>query len=324
MAPTATDPDLAVPGIRRPRLRADHPLLHRADGQLQLGIGEHAVPLGHATAGLITWLRRMDGSHDWRHLERLAGELAIDRARVHRLVHRIAAAGGLDDAAAMPDALRWRDRRERERIAGDVAAAGFAYASSTTANLVIERRLRTRIAVCGSGPLADAVVEALDASGMSRAVEPGADLCIRTVAHPALVDPDTTGPHLPVSVFGDAGTAGPIVLPGRTGCLRCRHLHHRDADPSWPMLVLQMEQAVGRMRPLPVDRLLARATATAAVLLVRRWADDPLAPDSWADQVLEVHLPDAAIIRRPAPAHALCGCTWPGDSPRTGGLDRDG
>ena len=191
------------------------------------------------------------------------------------------------------------------------------------ANLAVERRLRARIGVCGSGPLADAVVDALDASGMQRATGVDADLRIHTSGHPALADPDDSGPHLPVSVFGDAGAAGPIVIPGRTGCLRCLHLHRRDADPSWPLLVVQVEQALGRMAPLPVDRLLARATATAAVLLVRRWADDPMARDAWAEQVLEVHLPDAAIIRRPAPPHALCGCTWPDGPTRTGGIDRN-
>lgn len=322
--PDIADPDIAVPGIRRPRLRADHPLLRRDDGQLQLGIGEHAVLLGPVSAELIAWLRRFDGAHEWCRLQELAEDLAVEPARAHRLVHRIAAAGALDDAAAMPDSLRWRDRREREDMAGDIAAAGFAYGSSATANLVVERRLRVRIAVDGSGLLAQAVREAVDASGMLSTCEEDADLFIRTVSHPALADPEATGAHLPVSVFGDAGTAGPIVIPGRTGCLRCLHLHRRDADPSWPLLVLQLEQAAGRMDPLPVDRLLARATATAAVLLVRRWADDPLAPESWAGQVLEVHLPDAAIIRRPAPPHALCGCIWPVDRARTGSLEQIG
>ena len=322
MTPTAID--LAIPGVQRPRLRADHPLLRRSDGQLQLGLGADALLLGPATAALVAWLRRIDGGHDWHQLVGLAAELDLDPATAHRLLHRIAAGGGLEDAAAMPDALRWRDRGARDAIAGDVAAAGFAYGSSSTANLVLERRMRARIAVRGAGLLAAEIHRSLEASGMQVAEEEHADLCIRVIAHPALVDAEEPGAHLPVSVFGDAGCAGPIVIPGRTGCLRCLHLHRRDADPSWPVLVLQMEQAVGRMRPLPVDRLLARATATAAVLLVRRWADDPLALESWAEQVLEVHLPDAALIRRPAPPHALCGCTWPGEPTRTGGVGRNG
>lgn len=302
--------DAVAPQIRRPRLRPDHPLLHRADGHLQLGLGARAIPIGPGSPGLVTWLRRIDGTLDWEQLAALAEAFDLDPTQAQRILHRIAACGGLDDAGSMPDSLRWRDRHDREAIEGDVAAAGIAYGSSVTANLVVERRLHARIAVAGSGALAEAVRTALAVSGMPRAGEDDADLCIRTVAHPALAEPDDRGPHLPVSVYGDAGEVGPIVIPGRTSCLRCGYLHRRDADPSWPLLVLQLEQAVTRMRPYPADRLLVQATATAAVLLVRRWADDPLAEEAWSGQVLEVHLPDAAIVRRPAPPHALCGCRW--------------
>ena len=36
--------------------------------------------------------------------------------------------------------------------------------------------------------------------------------------------------------------SGPLVLPGRTSCLRCADLTRRDADPQWPMVLAQLSR----------------------------------------------------------------------------------
>ncbi len=43
-------------------------------------------------------------------------------------------------------------------------------------------------------------------------------------------------PHLLVAAFEGHGTVGPLVLPGRTACLHCIDLTHRDHDPHWGLV----------------------------------------------------------------------------------------
>ena len=49
-------------------------------------------------------------------------------------------------------------------------------------------------------------------------------------------------PHLVVRSLGDAAWVGPLVLPGRTSCLRCADLSRRDADPHWPLVLAQLSR----------------------------------------------------------------------------------
>ncbi|MDH2429800.1 ThiF family adenylyltransferase [Sphaerisporangium sp. TRM90804] len=43
-------------------------------------------------------------------------------------------------------------------------------------------------------------------------------------------------PHLLVSACEGVGSVGPLVIPGRTPCLRCLDLTRCDRDPSWPQI----------------------------------------------------------------------------------------
>jgi DNA-binding MarR family transcriptional regulator len=109
-------------------------------------------------------------------------------------------------------------------------------------------------------------------------------------------------PHLLVRSLGDAAWVGPLVLPGRTSCVRCADLTRRDADPDWPMVLPQL----ARLR-LPVPDLLtgwAAATAAAQALAFL----DGRVPEA-AGATLEL----TAELRtelRPWPAHPECGCGW--------------
>lgn len=64
-------------------------------------------------------------------------------------------------------------------------------------------------------------------------------------------------PHLLVHAAEGTGVVGPLVVPGRTSCLRCVDLHNTDVDPCWPALAAQLAA-----HPQPAD--LATAAATAA------------------------------------------------------------
>ena len=45
-----------------------------------------------------------------------------------------------------------------------------------------------------------------------------------------------------VRSLGDAAWVGPLVVPGRTSCLRCADLSRRDADPHWPLVLAQLSR----------------------------------------------------------------------------------
>jgi hypothetical protein len=68
--------------------------------------------------------------------------------------------------------------------------------------------------------------------------------------------------HLLVRFGEGAGTLGPLVVPGRTACLRCIDAHLTDTDPAWPLLVEQQASAAGRGRrdgmAEPLDPTLVR------------------------------------------------------------------
>lgn len=66
-------------------------------------------------------------------------------------------------------------------------------------------------------------------------------------------------PHLLVHAAEGTGVVGPLVVPGRTSCLRCVDLHNTDADPCWPALAAQLAA-----HPRQADLATAQATAAFA------------------------------------------------------------
>ena len=72
-------------------------------------------------------------------------------------------------------------------------------------------------------------------------------------------------PHLPLQVLDATAWVGPLVLPGRTACLRCVDAHRRDRDPAWPSVAAQLTAAPPAGDP-GVDGALAAAAAAHAAL----------------------------------------------------------
>jgi hypothetical protein len=122
-----------------------------------------------------------------------------------------------------------------------------------------------------------------------------------------LDDEESARPHLHVGMLTERATIGPLVVPGRTSCLRCHHLHRRDADPAWPLVAVQWEQAMRRIGDLAADPLLARLVADHVALVLRRFADDGV----WSNLAWELRLPDGLGRIESRPPHPLCGCLWP-------------
>jgi bacteriocin biosynthesis cyclodehydratase domain-containing protein len=116
-------------------------------------------------------------------------------------------------------------------------------------------------------------------------------------------------PHLPVSVRETTAVVGPLVLPGRTGCLRCADLHRTDRDPAWPLLAAQLS---GPRPPLSIEpcevTLAAIAAALGAAQVLGHVAGDPPAALGALGGTLELAAPGWRVRRRSWPPHPACGC----------------
>lgn len=154
---------------------------------------------------------------------------------------------GIPDAMILPLA--------RVSGAGPDDAADFVARISPALTVAtgVRRRVRVELPAELAIDEADALAGALGVAGMevvdtTRWARPDPDPAVPVivVAH-RLVEPrraallmahDVT--HLPIELAGDRVTIGPLVVPGTTGCLACRHAHRRDADPTWPLLAAQL------------------------------------------------------------------------------------
>ena len=110
-------------------------------------------------------------------------------------------------------------------------------------------------------------------------------------------------PHLPVRSLGDAVWVGPLVLPGRTPCLRCTDLVRTDADPGWPAVLAQL----GRVR-LRLPALLGGWAAAVAAAQALAFLGGGRPETTGA--TLELTATDLRTELRSWPSHAECGCRW--------------
>lgn len=146
------------------------------------------------------------------------------------------------------------------------------------------------------------------------------------IADVTVVEPRLTGglaasgvPHLLAHSAEAIGTVGPLVVPGRTPCLRCAELRSADDDECWPVLATQL---AGRLRL--ADLASAQATAAFAAGQVLRFLHGPshAAPELpvWGGAVeVDPYLGRAKRIELPAHPRCACGAArtraYPGRKP---------
>lgn len=114
--------------------------------------------------------------------------------------------------------------------------------------------------------------------------------------------------HLFVGVRETVGVVGPLVIPGRSSCLRCQELHRRDRDPAWPRILAQLCSPHRAVEAC--DVVLATAVAAHGTLQALGYLDDGSEPPPAVDGTLELALPDWRWRRRSWPRHPGCGCGW--------------
>jgi hypothetical protein len=119
-------------------------------------------------------------------------------------------------------------------------------------------------------------------------------------------------PHLLVTAGEGVGSVGPLVLPGRTPCLRCLDLIRRDRDPSWPTVGARLggypagEIACGTV----LSSLVASQAAGHALAHV-----DGLEPGV-TNRTVDV-TPDWQWKNRSWAAHPCCPCSRDDEEPLT-------
>jgi hypothetical protein len=117
--------------------------------------------------------------------------------------------------------------------------------------------------------------------------------------------------HLPVLLRDGLGVVGPLVLPGRSPCLRCVELGRADRDPAWPTVATQITGRGGSAEPETVSATAALGVAQALVHL-----DGQVRPPSLGAAV-ELDLHAGLLVRRVWQGHPACLCGLAGQgSPR--------
>ena len=110
-------------------------------------------------------------------------------------------------------------------------------------------------------------------------------------------------PYLVASSSPIESFVSSVLIPGKSGCIRCYHQHQTDRDPIWPKLVAQL---VGKVSPdfTPTDLVLR--TGLFAYQQICKWFDEPEVNSNtwWALTTTD------PIVEFEIPPHSECGCIW--------------
>lgn len=294
-----------------------------------MGWPPHQVRVDHVDPAHVGWLLGLHGEREVGDALALGSARGLRLALMRRLISAGVRSGLIDDASQMPETLRDVSVHLRDLIAPDVTAARHLHGGTARARDTIDHRQRAEVAIQGAGTVADAVALVLTCAGVGNIVQDRAThsaskrhrrathqrachvLC--DTAHPdAAADPDAMAldiPHLAVAVTGARAVVGPLVIPGRTSCLRCRDLHLADADETWPRAAVQW----AARRPGPAAAGLAHLAGAWAALhalaVIDAASAEVRAPA--INAALIIGLPEAAVDVESRPPHPLCGCLWP-------------
>lgn len=170
----------------------------------------------------------------------------------------------------------------------------------------------------GVDPLPLLATANLDASACAHPVEPGPPVLVLHPGEPprAWFDAMTAAgtPHLFARVVEEAGVLGPLVVPGRTACLRCLDEHRAEEDPAHHDVLGRYAEAALLPRVDGVPDPLDPMTAT----VVTAWAARELAtylagqrPATWSSTITlapgMTGVEAVSWLRHPG-----CVCAWAG------------
>ena len=113
-------------------------------------------------------------------------------------------------------------------------------------------------------------------------------------------------PHLVATGREAIGIVGPMVVPGRTACLRCLDLTRAELDPAWPLILAQL--AGWQAEPPACGAVLTASVAALAAAQALLFVDRPgRAGPAW-NGTLELEMPGWQWRRRTWLPHPDCTC----------------
>ena len=307
-----------MPIPSRPQIKPGLRRVRRDERTVQIGLSADAgvvvTGLDPAEAALLD---RLDGTRPASELTSWAGQQGVRPERVGQLLELLDRAGVLTGPPTDRAYLHRLPAHDRLRLVPDAQAWSVVYPSAGDGFRLLAERTRHQVLLVGPGRLARAARGTLRRTGVQ------VDLGDR-LAHPVppaslvvLLGEDAVSssagavlvnagrPHLAVVAGADRASVGPLVVPGRSACLRCLELHRTDRDPSWPAVAAQLAGAT------PVGRGESSITALVAGLLalqVACWVDGQRRPAT-VGATVTVTLPDGLSTRRAWRQHPGCGCS---------------
>ncbi|MBB4685920.1 TOMM precursor leader peptide-binding protein [Amycolatopsis jiangsuensis] len=336
---TVPPPDVLLPD--HPTLLPGIHVLERDDDEVQFGLDpRHGVVAGGLVPQVVEIVRRLDGR---RGLDDLMIAVGEHRDQLHLLLKQLTALGLVTEAPRQAAkrietglwSLRARhhqtaltDRRRQSLVAVHgsgrlavavavlLANAGVGHLDIRAAGTVTEADLGSGLTTLELGQLrrrAILTVLARMAPEVSTARNhrrsPDLVLLTDTLVPPPeevaeLVEEGI--PHLPVRVREGTGIVGPLVVPGRSACLRCCDLHRTDMDSSWPRVASQLVGKSQRPDLGAVQACAALAVAQAMRLLSP--SDEP--PPTW-NTTLEIDNFEGRVHHEDWEPHPDCGCGAP-------------
>lgn len=308
---------------RRLVLAPHRPLLARGTRARQIGLapreGVLVAGLPAAVLPLLERLRAPAVALDW---VAEAGARGVGVGFAQALLRGLVERGALVDPAV-------GERRAERRAASAVQVRGdgplavgvataLARAGIGAVRVVARGHVESADLGCGYGeesvgrPRGEAAAEAVlraRAGTATGALPPGRapDLVVLTdavVPEPEVVTGLTAAgtDHLPVLVRDGLGVVGPLVLVGRSPCLRCVELGRGDLDPAWPVVAAQLTGRSGGAEPEAVAATAALGAAQALLAL------DGERPPPTLGAALELDVHGGRLRRRPWRAHPDCHC----------------
>lgn len=297
----------------RPALKSGLLPVWRDRDTVQIGIDpRRAVALsGMAQAAVVLGL--LDGSRDRGQVISAATEQGVSSEATERILTLLAAGGALDDFPA--STLRDVPATSRARLAAELATTSLAHGDCDGGARSLARRRDVAVWIDGERRIGRAVARILAASGVVSVMlgdihDRRPDLAVVVGRqHPDRMNSLVANqiPHLAVLAGEAIGVVGPLVIPGRTSCLRCLDYIRASKDPAWPLILAQL--ATRRPDPPACDAVLTAAVAAQAAAQTLIAIDRSPSSAATVNGTLELVLPDWRWRRRTWPPHPACFCT---------------
>jgi len=306
------------------RLAPHRTMLRLGSSGRMLGIDPAtAIVVDDLTPPLARMLDALADAADRRELVAHAVRGGADAEQAHALLRQLLAAGAVVDAAVAERRARRRHAAVAHVFGDGPLAVGVAIGLALGGVGVVHVAASGTVGAADLGTGYHDADRAHDRATAAVAAVARAAPAVRTGPPPqrsradiviladALVpDPDHVAAlmvadtaHLPVLVRDGTGIVGPLVLPGRSPCLRCLDLHRLTHAPDWPRAAALLTGRTGLAEPACIAATAALGTAQALAAL-----DGGVAPPPALGATLLCDPATATTARQPWTVHAGCAC----------------